>query len=63
MKCDKGKVIPMPKRMKLESLTCSTLHKTGWLFWRSKHAADDLCFHVTDTHTKKSCIGWFIASY
>jgi len=43
MKCDKGKVIHMPKHMKVDSLTCcSTLHKTWWPFWRSKHAADDV---------------------
>jgi len=64
MKCNKGKVIPMPKHMKVESLTCcSTLHKTGWPFWRSEHAAGDLCFHLTDTQTKKSYTGRFIASY
>jgi len=64
MKCDKGKVIPMPKHMKMESMTCcSTLHKIGWPLWRSQRAADDLCFHAIDTYTKKSCIGWFIAPY
>jgi len=37
MKCDKSKVIPMPKHMKPEPLTCcSTLRKTGWPFWWSK---------------------------